>query len=67
MKLNKFGVLVFAACVASVANAGVVIATGSDTIDGTESISGTLRLFRDGVPSEWGAAKSFSRNNRLPK
>jgi MYXO-CTERM domain-containing protein len=44
--------------VAGIMHAGI-IASGTETIAGSESVNGTTRLFRNGVESTWASPKTF--------
>lgn len=38
---------------------GTPITSGTVTLDGTEALTSTVRLFRDGIPSTWASPKIF--------
>jgi hypothetical protein len=57
--------LVFCLCLllAGVSSAfGTPITSGTVTLDGTETLTSTVRLFRDGIPSAWASPKIFPGN-----
>lgn len=60
----KKSVIVMLLCIALIASTvpvafGAIITTGYATIDGNESISGTTRVWRNGVASTWDTPKAF--------
>jgi hypothetical protein len=59
MRLSHFSGLGAVLVLTATAAWGGIITSGTVTLDGTEALTGSLRLFRDGVPSTIAAPKSF--------